>query len=154
MEIFAFDNSEKWVPVNDKIKFLVDYLTPDQSYKLQVVLKKGIDFKINYDDDRLPIMSELTEEQKAKFDAAWDLFMKTYLKYVIKNWSGVIDGKGKEIKCVLVDNELEDRLWVILCNQKMLVAFLFSEAFTKVLRWSDTDKKKFISEEDSNMKAD
>jgi hypothetical protein len=154
MEIFAFDLSDKWILVNDKIKFLVDYLTPDQSYKLQVLLKKGVDFRINYDDDGLPIMSELTEEQKAKFDAAWDLFMKTYLKFTIKNWSGIIDSKGKEVQCNLINNELEDKLWVILCNQKMLVAFLFSEAFTKALRWSDTDKKKFISEEDSNTKVD
>ena len=153
MEIFAFDNKEKWIPVNENIKFRVDYITPDQSYKLQVLLKKGVDFKINYDEDGLPIMSELTEEQKAKFDAAWDLFMKTYLKFVIKNWAGVVDSEGKEVQCNLINNELEDKLWIILCNQKMLVAFLFAEAFTKVLRWSETDKKKFTSEADSDTKV-
>ena len=154
MEIFAFDLSDKWIEVNEKTKFKVDYLTPDQSYRLQVLMKKGIDFKVEYDETGLPLMESLTEEQKNKFDAAWDLFMKTYLKFVIKNWSGVTDGQGKEVSCSLINNELEDKLWAILCNQKNLVLFLFVEAFTKVLRWNESDKKKFISEEDSNLKAD
>jgi hypothetical protein len=146
--------SDKWISVNDKVKFRVDYLTPDQAYKLEVVRKQGIDFKINYSDDGLPIISESTEEQKSKFDAAWDLFIKRYLKYVIKDWSGVVGKEGKEIPCNLINNELDDRLWNILCSQSKLVMFLFIESFTKVLRWSDNDKKKFISQEDSNLKAD
>jgi len=148
MEIFAFDLSDKWIEVNDKTKFKVDYLTPDQSYKLQVLLKKGIDFKIGYDADGLPLVQNMSEEQLAKFNAAWDLFTKTYLKYVIKGWSGILDASENEIKCRLINNELDDSLWAVLCNQSSLVLFLFTEAFTKVLRWGDNDKKKLLSQED------
>lgn len=154
MEIFAFDLSDKWIDVNEKIRFKVDYLEPDQSYKLQVLLKKGIDFKMEYDDDGLPIVANMTEEQRARFDAAWDYYIKVYLKYVIKDWEGIKDAKGNEIKCVLVNNELEEKLWKVLCNQTALLFYLFVEASTKKLRFTDTDKKKLFSSQDSETKVD
>jgi hypothetical protein len=154
MEIFAFDLSDKWIDVDEKVGFKVDYLEPDQSYKLQVLLKKGIDFKIEYDEDGLPIVANMTEEQKARFDAAWDYYIKVYLKYVIKDWKGIKDAKGNEIKCVLVNNELEESLWKVLCSQPMLVLYLFVETSTKKLRFIDTDKKKLSFSQDSEMKVD
>ena len=163
MEIFAFDLSDKWIDVNEKTKFKVDYLTPDQSYKLQVLLRKGLDFKIKIEPEMLvnkdpveqylAITATLTEEQKAKFEAAWDYYEKFYLKCVIKDWAGIPDGQGKEVKCVLVNDELEEKLWVALCNQDDLRKFLFEEA-RKKLRFDETDKKKLSFSQDSETKVD
>ena len=165
MEIFAFDLSDKWIEVNDSVKFRVDYLKPDQAYKLNVMLRKGVDFKIEYHSkltnpdlpdelDGFPNTENLTDEQTTKLDAAWQLYKDFYLKYVIKDFVGVKDKDGKEVKCLLVNDELDNKLWTVLCSQKNLKEFLFTEAFMNVLRWNDIDKKKSLSEEDSNTKAD
>jgi len=137
--IVAFGNKPKWIDIQEGFKVLVDYPTVNQKYKLEGILFNGQDLDA----------STLSKIELAQFN----LWVRTWLKYVIKDWQGLTDEEGQEIKCELEDNELKSDLWEGLCKVDELVFPLYQK-ISDVLRWNNTDKKKFISSDDLSSKGD
>ena len=137
--IVAFGNKSKWVEIQEDFKVLVEYPTVAQKYKLEGILFNG---------------SELDKDTLNKIELAkWNLWVRNYLKYVIKDWQGLKNEDGQEIKCELVDNELKDELWEGLCQVDEII-FLIYQKVAEVLRWNGSDKKKHTSSEGLDLKAD
>jgi len=164
--VFTLDVGKKEVDVLG-IKFFIDYPTVQQKYELEKVISSGVDFSIkdilsgkkikeikNKDADELSndIYNTFTFEQRAKVEAAENSYRLLYLKYTIKNWEGLKDPQGNEVKCVLEDNILADYLLNAIASTPTVVNLLYT-AIQEKLRWNDTDKKKSISTEESNSKA-
>ena len=128
MEIKAFNNKEKTFEYRDGWFITVDYLTPGQKYKLEQIMHRGT--KINSEDIK-----------KSEFSLAdWNDYIRYYLKYTIKSWKGLYS-EGKEVKCKVKDDELDERLWMILIQSDELVKELYEKTI-EILRWADIDKKK------------
>lgn len=137
--IVAFGNKSKWVDVQEDFKVLVDYPTVAQKYKLEGILFNGAD---------------LDKDMLSKIELAkWNHWVRHYLKYVIKDWQGLKNEDGQEIKCELIGNELKDELWEGLCQVDEIVFLLYNK-ISEVLRWNASDKKKRTSSEDSDLRAD
>ena len=136
MQISGFDNKDKWIKLDGGLEVLVDYMTAEQSFKYNRIVNGLVKNK------------ELTDEQ------AIDMFeiASYYIKYTVKDWKGLFDNEGVEIKCQLVNNELEDKLWDGLVRQQYLLISLYSKAI-EVLRITNIDKKKFISQPVSKGKV-
>lgn len=99
MELKLKKSSSKWVDIgkgkNDKpIRFLIDYPTIEQEEKLQYILLKTV---------------PEGEETNKILD-----FQRQLLKFAIKDWEGVTDTDGNEIKCKVVKGELDKELhWAL-----------------------------------------
>lgn len=139
MILHTFENRDRWIPIADDFSIKVDYLTADQKYKLESIQFKNTD---------------LNKGKLEKVDvAAFTEAARYFVKFCIKDWKGLKAPSGEEIKCVLVDNELEDSLWLALIQDDWLVNLIYSK-INEVLRWKELDKKKLKLSQDSKTKAD
>ena len=128
MELKAFNNS-KWVEPEgwEDVKFKVDYPTQDQKYILESIMQESTVL----DNEGKPESYKMAE---------WNKFTRHYLRFTVKDWKG-ITSNGKEIKCKLVNNELEESLWNGITADDGLAGLLY-DAINKALKWDATDKKK------------
>lgn len=138
MELASFNNKPKWVEIRDGFKVLVDYPTVEQKYKLEQMQFEGI---------------EISEGLPKNFNlASFNKSVRYFLKFTIKDWDGLDEG-GVPVKCILDKGELNKELWEALIKYDDLVFEIYGK-INEVLRWNETDKKKFILSEDSDLKAD
>jgi len=131
MQIAAFDNRPKWIPIFEDFEVLVDYPTLDQQHKLDI---------IQYEEGAASLANTI---QSSRY----------YLKYTIKGWRGLTNLDGEEIQCEIVDNELKNEIWDSFIKLEDLAALTYTKIHER-LRWNELDKKKFISSDDSNLKVD
>ncbi len=116
----ALKHSEShWVDISEGVKFLIDYPTREQEQELQSITFgskfTGTDVNLKY--------------------------TQKYVKFTVKDWQGVTDSEGKEIKCVLKDNELDDELWWALAGDPTQALKIFAKIY-KETEFTETDKKK------------
>ena len=101
--------------------------------------KEGEEFYIDY-----PSIDQEQELQSIKFSEKFSgvdkglRFSQQFLKYIIKDWKGIKDEEGNEIKCKLVDNELETDLWWALVGDANMTMELFTICW-KELEFTDND---------------
>jgi hypothetical protein len=131
MKISTKKSFNNWIKVGeDGEQFLIDYPSVEQQQELQ-----SIQFGSGYTGD----------------DKALKYF-QYYLKYVIKDWKGIFDENGREIKCVVKNNELDNDLWWSLVSDQMEAIKLYKICFEE-LNFTDADKKKFSTQESSSEKV-
>ena len=145
MQIVLKHNPSHWVEIGDGIKVLVDYPTIEQKDKLDELLYEltfnaGDDVTAENLDKKL---SRIAPNRKAKMISLNQMYQKLYLKYVIKDWKGIKDEKGKAVKCIIEDNELENSLWTDLCRElRMEDLTKLYQLLLNELEFTDVDKKK------------
>lgn len=116
----SFNN---WVKVGTEgEEFLIDYPSIEQDQKLQ-----SIKFSDEYTGNDKPLK-----------------YFQYFLKFVIKDWKGIVDENGNPLKCKLVNNELEESLWWALVSDESLAMELFTIC-NKELEFTENDKKKLSS---------
>src|SRR3990167_211359 len=104
----SFNN---WVKVGKEgEEFLIDYPTIEQEQFLQA---------IKY-DDILSINGRVLK------------YGQYYIKFVVKDWKNVIDESGKPIKCIIKNNELEDKLWWALVSDEEMTMELYAICFREL----------------------
>uniref|UniRef100_A0A6M3IL07 Tail assembly chaperone n=1 Tax=viral metagenome TaxID=1070528 RepID=A0A6M3IL07_9ZZZZ len=118
MKLRLKNSLNNWVTINDKVKFLIDYPTREQEQKLQRMLFSDIRNDANQLD-----------------------YSQHLLKYTIKNWEGVTDDNDNEVKCEIVNNELEDTLWWALVRDVEQLSTLYL-LVKKAIEVTENDKKK------------
>lgn len=141
---------ENWIDIIDGWSIKVGYPNPDQQYEIERLQQKAYSFDIGEID---PTTNKPEIKIKDIDSAASSLARKKLIKYAIKDWKGLSDSQGNEIKCNVVNDELDDSLWSALTNNLELCSLL-EEKINSLIRWDIKDKKKFISSGDSNLKAD
>ena len=115
--------------------------------------KENEEFYIDY-----PSIEQDQELQSIKFSEKFTgidkglRFSQQFLKYIIKDWKGIKDEEGNEIKCKLIDNELDTELWWALVGDANMSMELFTICW-KELEFTDNDKKKLSSQDSSSEKA-
>jgi len=115
--------------------------------------KENEEFYIDY-----PSIEQDQELQSIKFSEKFTgidkglRFSQQFLKYIIKDWKGIKDEEGNEIKCKLIDNELDTELWWALVGDANMSMELFAICW-KELEFTDNDKKKLSSQDSSSEKA-
>ena len=115
--------------------------------------KENEEFYIDY-----PSIEQEQELQSIKFSEKFTgidkglRFSQQFLKYIIKDWKGIKDEEGNEIKCKLIDNELDTELWWALVGDANMSMELFAICW-KELEFTDNDKKKLSSQDSSSEKA-
>jgi len=118
----SFNN---WIKVGiEGEEFLIDYPSIEQDQKLQ-----SIKFSDEYTGNDKPLK-----------------YFQYFLKFVIKDWKGIVDENGKPIKCKIVNNELDESLWWALVSDESLSMELFTIC-NKELEFTDNDKKKLSSQD-------
>lgn len=126
MQLLLFDDKNSWIDITDKFKIKVDYCTVKQQIKLESMLgayaKKA---------------EEISEEEQLQLFFEYATY---YVKYHLKDWEGVTDGK-KEIPFVLTNDEMDDKLWLGLVNNSDVFWKVFN-AISNKLRFNAVDKKK------------
>jgi hypothetical protein len=127
-----------------------------------IPLKKGVSKYIDFYGDKIKIdyltgaqEQYLLEEQYKNLNypelANFKLASMT-VKYAIKEWEGLKDEDGKDIKIELVNNELPDNIFQsLLKNQSLL--FELAQEIMKALDFSEEDKKKYYFAESRAAKA-
>jgi hypothetical protein len=119
----SFNN---WVKVGvEGEEFLIDYPSIEQDQKLQ-----SIKFSDEFSGNDKPLK-----------------YFQYFLKFVIKDWKGIVDENGKPLKCKIVNNELEESIWWALVGDEGLAMELFTIC-NKELEFTENDKKK-LSLQDS-----
>lgn len=131
MQLATFNNKDRWVEIHEDFKVKVDYPNVNQKYVLEEMQFKGFD----------------GEDVKKINLASFNQSARYFLKFTIKDWEGLKDFSDNPIKCVLVNDELEESLWSALVMNDELT-FLMYKKINEVLRWSHSDKKKLDSLED------
>lgn len=139
MILHTFENRNRWIEITEDFKIKVDYLTADQKYRLESIQFKNVDLN----------KGKLETVDVAAFTEA----ARYFVKFSIKDWKGLKAPSGEEIKCVLVDNELEDSLFLALIQDDWIVNLIYSK-INEVLRWNESDKKKLNLSPDLETKAD
>ena len=130
MKISTKKSFNNWIKVGENgEQFLVDYPSVDQQQELQ-----SIQFGDKYSGGDKALK-----------------FFQYFLKYVIKDWKGITDEDGKEIKCIVKNNELDNELWWSLVSDQMEAIKLYKICFDE-LNFTDTDKKKFNTQESLSAK--
>lgn len=124
MELLLFDDKNSWVDIENNFKVKVDYCNVKQYIKLEQILQNYLEF----------------EGDKEKKDEIFFEYAAYFIKYHIKDWQGVTDGKN-EIKCRLVNDELEDSLWKAIITNPSIFSKLFTAIHTKI-KFEGRDKKK------------
>lgn len=131
MQLATFNNKDRWVEIHEDFKVKVDYPNVNQKYVLEEMQFKGFD----------------GEDVKKINLASFNQSARYFLKFTIKDWEGLKDFSDNLIKCVLVNDELEESLWSALVMNDELT-FLMYRKINEVLRWNHTDKKKLDLSED------
>lgn len=133
MQIKLNKSKSFWKDIVDGFKVKIDYPSVDQSDALQNLL------------------FSFTNESNNSIDmnsADFLKFQKLYLRYVIKDWSGLLDENNNEIPCKLKklkngDTELSDESYGIIASIQYV--WLISLLYVKIepeLRFIEVDKKK------------
>jgi hypothetical protein len=127
-----------------------------------IPLKKGVSKYIDFYGDKIKIdyltgaqEQYLLEEQYKNLNypelANFKLASMT-VKYAIKEWEGLKDEDGKDVKIELVNNELPENIFQsLLKNQSLL--FELAQEIMKALDFSEEDKKKYYFAESRGAKA-
>lgn len=144
--IFSKDLSDKIVKISEEISFKVGYPTVKQKFELDRAISFGIDKPFPVKDGQIDWES-ISPEESNKAAAAENYRKALYLKYTIKGWTGFTE------EAIIENNELNEAQWQELCYSQEFVNTLYS-AIDEKLRWNLTDKKKFISTEGLNTKAE
>ena len=139
MEIVLKESKTGWVKVNEDISVLVSYPTSDQDIKLKRILYElGFMPDFNPEDQSL-----LKPEDKAAMLSITEKYNKLYLKHTIKDWKGMRLGSGVEVICKVVNNELDNELWEMLCRSiKSLDLYELVKLIKKEIEFTESDKKK------------
>ena len=123
----SFNN---WVKVGvEGEEFLIDYPSIEQDQKLQ-----SIKFSDEFSGNDKPLK-----------------YFQYFLKFVIKDWKGIVDENGKPLKCKIVNNELEESIWWALVGDEGLAMELFTIC-NKELEFTENDKKKLSLQDSSTEK--
>lgn len=133
MQIKLNKSKSVWIDISEGFKVKIDYPTVEQSDALQDLL-----FGFTNEDNNSIDMNS----------ADFLKFQKLYLKYVIKDWSGLLDESKNEIPCKLRklkngDTELSIESYGIIASLQHV--WLISLLYTKIepeLRFIEVDKKK------------
>jgi len=156
MNVFTVNLKPKVLEYNDgKVKIFVDYPGIEQGQEIKSLSYKAFDFDIQWektDENKyLPKIDTLKTSELATIN---DIGFQTKLlriKYCIKGWEGINDEEGKPFECIIENNEMRrDVLIRVMVTDWIDIVY---EDMAKLLKWDETDKKKFISSEDSNLKA-
>lgn len=127
-----------WVIIGED-KFLIDYPSREQAYKLRQLFLELNDLPMK--DGEL-LFKEMTPEQVARVAIADKKYMELYLKVTIKDWQ-VKDADGNDVKCVLVNNELSNDLFDRMCDSLSQEDLqIIYKAISKELEFNEADKKK------------
>lgn len=138
----------KWIEVDgfEGVKVKIDYPTIEQDEELRELFFQSIHNNPNYTKDKKAPDIILTIEQRAKENILSERIAKFRIKFCVKDWEGIKDEGGKNIKLEIVNNEIEDELFA-----QFIRNFKFSDLIklgTKIqneISFNDADKKKFIS---------
>ena len=111
-----------------------------------VDVSEGIKLKIDYPTDRQEELLEekklLVGETKAGKKVGMYQYAKLILKYSIKDWRGIFDEEGNEVKCIIVDNEVQsDLLWRVITHDTENALALYM-IVAPLVEFDETDKKK------------
>jgi hypothetical protein len=138
MKLAKKKSFNEWVTIGDD-KFLIDYPTREQNYKLKQIFLELNDIPMK---DGVLLYDQMTPEQIARIAIADKKYMELYLKVTIKDWQ-IIDVDGNPVKCVLVNNELDkglfDRMCESLSQEDLTIIY---QAISKELEFNESDKKK------------
>lgn len=113
-----------WIQINEDedVKLKIDYPSREQSVKLKEIL---LDFS-DIDDMKSRDMYK---------------FMREFIRYTIKDWKGIVDDDGEEIKCVLVKGALRDDLLYDLTSDMEQCISIYSK-INEQIKFTEIDKKK------------
>jgi hypothetical protein len=116
MDIKLKKSKSKWVDIDEKSQFLIEYPTIEQSEEL-----KEIAMTIALIDDSLLLqetpdkrtltLEKLTAEDKAKMLKLSERLYKRTIRYCVKDWKGVPNEEGENVKCRVINNELDYELY-------------------------------------------
>ena len=157
MKINLKHSQTKWVDIDGESSFEIGYPTIEQSEKL-----KQLAYEIALVDDRLMevgdearenILSALPADKKAKMLILNEKLYKMTIKYSVKDWKGVPDSDGKDVDCVIINNELHPELYKGLVKDLDLgdLSHIYACILNEI-EVTETDKKKLSSQESSTTK--
>ena len=123
-------------------KFKIDYPTLSQKKKLQLII-----LSLGLTQDELDAidqndMSSLSLQAQANVILSNKEYQENYLRYTIKGWD-LKYTDGEDFKCVLKDNELEEKCWTEFIDAlspselNLLYNMIYDET-----KQTETDKKK------------
>ena len=116
MKINLKHSKTRWVNIDGESQFLIDYLTIEQSEDIKLLayqialLDESILFTTTQ-KQRKKILTSLTREDKADMLILTEQLYKKTMKCSVKDWKGVNDEDGEAVKCVIVNDEIEDGLF-------------------------------------------
>ena len=111
----------KTIPFRDGITFTIDYPTYQQERELEEMLIASASIK-----------------EEGKENIAYLRYLRKYLEFTVKDWSGIKDQHGNEIK---FDQNRAEELIYLLTRGGVLAMELYG-LISPLLQFDDTDKKK------------
>ena len=132
-----------WIKIDDELELLIDYPTIEQDNKLKKILYE-VSFIPELDFEN---QDNLLGESKAHLMALNSLYFQYYIRYTIKDWKGINDPEGNAVECIIVNNEIEAKLWTKLC--RVIPLNDLYEIVKKIkaeLEFTEIDKKKLQSQ--------
>ena len=139
MEIVLKESKTGWVKVNEDISVLVGYPTSEQDIRLKKILYE-VGFMPHFDPEQI---DSLSPADRATVMSLNERYYKQYLKYSIKEWKGIRLTSGTEVVCKVVNNELDNELWEMLCRAlTMNDVYELVKLIKAETEFNDSDKKK------------
>ena len=153
MKINLKHSKTRWVDIDEESQFMIDYPTIEQQDEIDLILAE-IMFM---DESLMGIVDKEQMEEKLKSFSAKNKAQVTHLnkklgrlaiKYQVKDWKGISNGRGKPVKCRLVSygesgTQMEEKLFNSLIQElKWWELVHIYNCFTQETELTETDKKK------------
>jgi hypothetical protein len=141
MKIKLKHSLSRWIKIEalEGVELLVDYCSVEQQDVLDELKYKC------YDSLKNVLYKEKDEvkiNEKELFNPDFMIFLRTFLKYHIKDWKGIIDIDTNEpVKCELKNNEVENDLIREVTQDRLNTLLIFIKINSE-LEFTETDKKK------------
>lgn len=137
-----------WVDIDGIVKFKVDYMTQAQdedikelTYELGFLAEKGLE--------------NLSPSEQAKFMTISEKMFKRTIKYCVKDWQGIEDVGKNPVKCIIKNNEIENKLFESLIRNLSYEDLKhIYECIVRQTEFTEEDKKKSNSSADLETKTD
>jgi hypothetical protein len=119
------------------------FISAEKSEPVEVKFNDDVTFKVaqlDLEQRRFIMQSKHFQSENPMGNGYWAIRQK--IKYAIKDWKGLKDQKGNEIKCELTldGKELKDSLWVPLVERED-VTFAIYNVIAPFIELTEEEKK-------------
>lgn len=144
---------ESWTGWVDIIKGELSFFVEDatilqgeklESIRLEMLLLDEKLLEAKTEKKRLEITKTMSASKQVQLLALLQKLYRQTIKYQVKDWKGVQDTDGEDIKIKLSNNEIEDKQFekLIKCILSLNILAHTYECISKQTQFTETDKKK------------